>query len=88
MSAIGVTTVTTTNSGAERVFGYPVWVTQGGGLVREIAEKYYFVEKPDCPGLDVGDEMPGEWGVFPANDLAREEVAKNDEGAFLESAEW
>ena len=48
-------------------YDYPVYGTQGGGLVRSVGQTYIFVEKPDCPGLDVGDEMPEEWGVIPAN---------------------
>ena len=59
----------------ERKFNFPVWGTQGGGLVREVGNTYFFVTKPDCPGLDVGDDMPEEWGVVPANELARLENA-------------
>lgn len=55
----------------ERIYKYPVWGTQGGGLVREVNGTYIFIEKPDCPGLDIGDEMPEEWGIIPANWLAR-----------------
>jgi len=58
-----------------REYDYPVWGTQGGGLVREVGKKYIFVTKPTCPGFDVGDEMPEEWGIGPANKLAREEMA-------------
>ena len=54
----------------KRSYDYPVWGTQGGGLVREVNGVYIFVEKPDCPGLDVGDEMPKEWGIAPTNNLA------------------
>ena len=54
----------------ERKYDYPVYGTQGGGLVREVGGIFIFVEKPDCPGLDVGDKMPGEWGIAPANQLA------------------
>lgn len=57
-----------------RTYRFPVWGTQGGGLVREVHGTYVFVKKPDCPGLDVGDEMPEEWGVIPANAAARREV--------------
>mgnify|MGYP007077527449 CR=1 FL=1 len=57
-----------------RTYDYPVWGTQGGGLVREVGSVYIFVEKPDCPGLDVGDTMPEEWGITPANDVANAEV--------------
>ena len=49
-----------------REYKYPVWGTQGGGVVRDVNGTYIFVEKPDCPGLGVGDEMPEEWGI--AND--------------------
>ncbi len=54
-------------------FKFPVWGTQGGGLVRAVSGKYIFVTEPNCPGLTVGDEMPEEWGLAPANDLARQE---------------
>ena len=58
---------------------YPVWGTQGGGLVRQSGAHYIFVEKPDCPGLDVGDRMPDEWGLAPANNAARDEMSYEDE---------
>ena len=61
----------------ERTYNFPVYGTQGGGLVREVSKnpfKYIFVEKPDCPGLDVGDFMPEEWDLIPANQEARDEV--------------
>lgn len=60
---------------------YPVWATQGGGLVRDKHDSgvYIFVEKPeDVPGLDVGDVMPVEWGIIPANDLARDEIDREE----------
>ena len=53
-------------------YPFSVWGTKGGGLVREVgADVYIFVEAPDCPGLNVGDTMPAEWGIIPANDTAR-----------------
>lgn len=61
---------------SERQYNFPVWGTQGGGLVREVGEVYIFVEKPDCPGLDVGDTMPKEWGVIPANETAQRAVSE------------
>lgn len=61
-----------------RKYGYPVWATQGGGLVREVNSTYIFVESPHVPGLDVGDEMPKQWGLIPANDEAMEEMAASD----------
>ncbi len=69
-----------------RNYDCPVYGTQGGGLVRYVDGRYVFVEKPDCEGLDVGDEMPQEWGVVPANEAARceEENARDLERAFDE----
>ena len=64
-----------------RDYKYPVWGTQGGGLVREVNGTFIFVEKPDCPPLDVGDEMPQEWGTIPANELARQKD-ESDMNAF------
>lgn len=59
----------------EREYNFPVWGTQGGGLVREVGvNKYIFVEKPNIPGLDVGDYMPEEWGIIPANSHARQDM--------------
>ena len=58
----------------ERDYSYPVWYTQGGGLAREVNGTLIFVEKPGCPGLGVGDEVPAEWDTVPANELAREEM--------------
>lgn len=67
----------------ERKFNYPIFATQGGGLVREIKTskgfKYIFVEAPpQGMGLDVGDDMPAEWDLIPANNLAREAVKDDD----------
>ena len=53
-------------------YNFPVFHTQGGGLVRQTAgDGYTFVEAPDrCLNLDVGDPMPAEWGLAPANQAA------------------
>ncbi len=56
-----------------RNYDCPVYGTQGGGLVRYVDGRYVFVEKPNCAGFDVGDEMPQEWGVIPSNEAARRE---------------
>ena len=69
-----------------RKYSYPVYGTQGGGLVREINGTYIFVEKPNCPGLDVGDTMPTEWGIAPANTQARVACTLEDAGGDTE--EW
>ncbi len=58
----------------DRVYKFPVWGTQGGGLVQEVNGTYIFVEKPSCPGLNVDDTMPREWDVIPANDLAKKQM--------------
>ena len=54
---------------SEKTYNFPVWGTQGGGLVRKVGESYIFVEGPTCPGLSVGSELPKEWDLIPANDL-------------------
>lgn len=53
-------------------YGCAVYQTRFNGLVRWVDGVYVFVEKPDCPGLDIGDDMPKEWHVTPANERARE----------------
>ena len=65
---------------ADRDYNFPVWGTQGGGLAREANGKYIFVTKPDCPGLDVGDEVPQEWDLQPANELARNQMSQKQFG--------
>lgn len=61
-------------------YGFPIWGTQGGGLVREVNGVYVFViAPPNCPGLGVGDTMPDEWGITPANEAAHDEVRWTDE---------
>ena len=61
-----------------REFKFPVYGTQGGGLARQVGGKLIFVEKPSCPGLDVGDEVPEEWSVVAANDKARREMMRHE----------
>jgi len=51
----------------------PIFGTQGGGLVEEVVkgEMYRFVEAPpDCPMFQIGDTMPIEWSIVPANAAA------------------
>lgn len=57
-----------------RNYNFPVYYTQGGGLVRSIENCYIFIEKPNCPGLDIGDIMPEQWGIVPANSVAMAEL--------------
>ena len=56
-------------------YNFPVFATQGGGLVREVGEVCIFVEAPpEGVGLTVGDIMPKEWGIVAANDAARRQL--------------
>ncbi len=57
----------------EAKYPFPVYCTQGGGLVKEDGKKMVFIEAPLDPAfcLKVGDEMPAEWGLIPANNLAQ-----------------
>lgn len=68
---------------AEPTYDFPVFGTQGGGLVKIVGvDQYEFVEAPDpIMGLGVGDPMPSEWGIVPANDEARR-VFDRDEDDF------
>jgi len=61
-------------------YPFPVWATQGGGLAREVDGKLIFITNPDCPGLDVGYDVPEEWGIEPANALAR---MKSDDHEYM-----
>jgi len=63
----------------EKTYNFPVFGTQGGGLVREIKTdkgyKYIFVEAPPAGmGLDVGNFMPEQWGIIAANRQAIEAI--------------
>jgi len=65
---------------AVRDYNFPVYYTQGGGLVREVevadeCYEYVFVEAPPSEfGLVVGDFMPKEWDIIPANEPARKQL--------------
>lgn len=65
---------------AEQTYNFPVFGTQGGGLVRIVGvDQYEFVEAPDpIMELKVGDLMPSEWGIAPANDRARRVFDRGD----------
>jgi hypothetical protein len=58
----------------EKTYDFPVFGTNGGGLVKQQgnSDTYIFVEAPDpSTGLTIGDTMPVEWGLAPANQAAR-----------------
>lgn len=72
----------------ESEYDFPVFGTQGGGLVREVGRnQYIFVEAPPAGmGLGIGDHMPEQWSIIAANDAAvrmideeQEEVYTGDE---------
>jgi len=66
---------------------YPIWGTQGGGVVREVDGVYIFIETPDCPGLEVGDNMPAEWGIIPANDFALAKMEREEGDGYYRMQE-
>ena len=57
-------------------YPFAVFNTSGGGLVRRDGSTFTFIIKPNqeaWPGFDVGDRMPDDWGVDPANQLAEQD---------------
>lgn len=65
------------SSTAPETYNFAVYYTQGGGLARLSGQSdtYVFVEAPSPEmGLGVGDFVPREWGLAPANLLAHEEA--------------
>jgi hypothetical protein len=60
---------------APKTYDFPVYATQGGGLARRSGDTYIFEESPPPEmGLGVGDVVPREWDLIPANSAAEEEV--------------
>ncbi len=71
-------------------YDFPVYGTQGGGLVRQQGNDFIFVELHESlkyTGLKLGDKMPPEWDMIPANELARAEVAK-ESGDLLDDDDF
>ena len=62
----------------EQKFNFPVYATQGGGLARRVGEVYVFVTDSDCPGLGIGEIVPQEWDLIPANGQAQTEMSERD----------
>lgn len=52
-----------------RDFNFPIWATQGGGYTREVAGAFIFISEPP-KGFVIGDRVPREWGLEPANEAA------------------
>lgn len=65
-------------------YPFPVFHTQGGGLARQDGDRYIFVEAPE-PGvrLGIGDEVPEEWGLAPANNAASYLMSPELDPAYL-----
>lgn len=53
-------------------YDFPVWGTPGDGLVRALGDGFVFVKAPEEArlGFKVGDRMPDEWDIVPANSHA------------------
>ena len=69
-------------------YPYSLYGTQGGGLARREGSRFIFIEAPDITGLEVGDDVPDQWDLIPANKNARDENAFNqDLDAFFTEAE-
>lgn len=61
-------------------YPFPVWGTQGGGLVRQVGNKFIFVEAPEnFPDIAVGSEMHPMWDLIPANEAARNDGLEQDD---------
>lgn len=61
-------------------YNFAVFAAQGGGLVRRVGNAFIFVEAPNCPGLEIGDEMPKEWDFQPVNKLAQQDCEEHRGG--------
>ncbi len=68
-----------------KIYNFPVFFTQGGGLVRPVVDNpfdYVFVEVPVlAAAVKIGDVMPRDWEVEPANDLARNLLLRQQLGS-------
>ncbi len=60
--------------GTDKIYPFPVWGTQGGGLAKWNGYYHEFVDPPE--GYKVGDKVPDKWSLAAANNLAQEEDLK------------
>lgn len=66
-------------------YGFAVFSTSRGGLVRRYGTTFIFVVAPKAPSLhleqgeakNVGDVMPDGWTVTPENKLAEQDIAEH-----------
>ena len=56
-----------------KVFKTPVFFCQGEALCEEVVagEVYRLLEAIPACGLEIGDNIPKEWDLIPANEAAR-----------------
>jgi hypothetical protein len=45
-----------------------IFSTYHNGFVRRVGDRFFFIEKPNFPGIEVGDELPDDWELVPANE--------------------
>ena len=62
-------------------YSFAVWGTQGGGLVRLNFGRYVFVEVPEGFGFSIGQAVPAEWDLAPANERARQHECADEDHA-------
>lgn len=65
-------------------YAKPVFLSQGLALVEEVVpgQVYIFLEPVPSCGFEVGDTMPIEWDVVPANAAARRLVEDEPNDSF------
>ena len=61
-------------------YNFPVYATQGGGLARYVQGTLIWVVPPkDFPCMQVGDEVPQEWGTVLATGIGTDEEEEEEE---------
>ena len=64
-------------------FKQPVFWSQGEALVEEVSRNpfvYRFLEPVPSCGFNVGDIMPSQWDIIPANKAARDLLEREQFG--------
>lgn len=55
-------------------YPFPVYTTDYGGKMKRVGSNFFFLEKPNFPGFEIGAVMPDDWQVFPDNKLAEDDI--------------
>lgn len=55
------------------------WITQGGGTAIKNGLDFIFIEAPDWWPDAVGESVPREWDLFPANQEAKDRMSEEEE---------